>query len=77
MNEAEHDFAKDLLRGADSIAEFLYGDRDLRRKVYYLTATSKLPTFKLGSTICARKSVLLKWVGDQEEKHLAVAAARN
>jgi hypothetical protein len=63
------DFAQDLLRGAEEIAEFLFGDQKLRRQVYHLAATSTLPTFKLGSMICARKSVLLKWVEDQEGRH--------
>jgi hypothetical protein len=69
MTETETEFSKDLLRGADAIAEFLYGDKKLRRQVYHLAATSNLPVFKLGSMICARKSVLLKWVRDQEERH--------
>jgi hypothetical protein len=62
------EFADDLLRGAGDIALFLFGDRGLRRKVYHLVATSNLPAFKLGSLVCARKSVLLKWVKDQEDR---------
>lgn len=69
MTEYDAEFAQDLLRGAEEIAQFLYGERELRRKVYHLVATSNLPVFKLGSMICARKSVLLKWVKDQEERH--------
>jgi hypothetical protein len=69
MTEHELEFAEDLLRGADEIASYLYGDRELRRKVYHLVATSNLPVFKLGAMICARKSVLLKWVSEQEERH--------
>lgn len=67
--EVTPEFAKDMLRGADEIAYFLYGDRTLRRKVYHLVATSHIPVFKLGSMICARKSVLLKWVENQEGEH--------
>jgi hypothetical protein len=63
------DFASDMLRGAEEIASFLYGRPEMRRKVYHLAATSNLPVFKLGSMICARKSVLLKWVEDQEGRH--------
>jgi hypothetical protein len=63
------DFAQDLLRGAEEIAQFLFGDQKLRRQVYHLAATSTLPTFKLGSMICARKSVVLKWIEDQEGRH--------
>jgi hypothetical protein len=67
--EHNSELANDLLRGADEIAQHLFGDGLLRRKVYHLVATSNLPVFKLGSMICARKSVLLKWIKDQEDKH--------
>jgi hypothetical protein len=69
MSEEETEFARDMLRGADEIARFLYGSENLRRKVYHLVASSNLPVFKLGSMICARKSVLLKWVEAQESRH--------
>jgi hypothetical protein len=69
MTEASPEFAQDMLRGAVEIAQFLYGDEKLRRKVYHLAATSNFPVFKLGSMICARKSKVLKWVADQEEHH--------
>lgn len=69
MGDTETEFAKDMLRGADEIAQFLYGDPGLRRKVYHLVATSHLPVFKLGAMICARRSVLLKWIADQELRH--------
>jgi hypothetical protein len=69
MTAHEPEFANDLLRGAEEIAGYLYGNREVRRKVYHLVATSNLPVFKLGSTICARKSVLLEWVKAQEERH--------
>jgi hypothetical protein len=58
--------ADDLLRGADEIADFFYGNKEQRRKVYHLVATSNLPVFKLGAMICARKSILLQWIADQE-----------
>jgi hypothetical protein len=63
------EFSEDLLRGAEEIAKFLYGNREQRRKVYHLVASSNLPVFKLGSMICARKSVVLRWVQDQENRH--------
>src|SRR4051812_24934734 len=53
--------AGDVLYGAEGIAEFLYGDSKLRRKVYNLVEKARLPHFWLGAVICARKSVLLKW----------------
>ena len=58
--------AGDILYGADQIAEFLYGDRKCRRKVYNLIDGSRLPHFRLGASICARRSVLFDWIVDQE-----------
>jgi excisionase family DNA binding protein len=57
----------DILRGAGEIAAFLYGNEMHRRKVYNLVETKRLPHFRLGSLVCARKSVLLAWVKAQEE----------
>jgi hypothetical protein len=62
------EFADDLLIGADAIARFLFGENGSRRKVYYLAETSHLPVFRLGAVLCARKSVLLKWISGQETR---------
>ena len=69
MTETNHEFSEDLLRGAAAIAEFLFGSKNMRRKVFHLAASSKLPHFKLGSMICARKSLLLNWIEQQEGRH--------
>jgi hypothetical protein len=58
----------DLLIGADQIAEFLFGNARLRRKVYYLAETSRIPVFRLGSKLCARPSVLMAWIASQEKR---------
>lgn len=58
--------AGDILYGADQIAEFLYGHRKHRRKVYNLVETGRMPHFRLGAGICARRSVLLRWIEAQE-----------
>jgi hypothetical protein len=50
------------------IAEFIFGERGSRRKVYYLPECSRLPVFRLGSVLCARKSVLLQWISGQESR---------
>ena len=65
---AQAPLCDDLLRGADEIARFVFGDAKHRRKVYYLTGDAKngMPYFKLGSVICARKSTLLSWIANQE-----------
>lgn len=60
--------APDLLRGAEEISEFLFGTRGQRRKVYHLAETSKLPLFRLGSLLCARRSVLMNWIASQERQ---------
>jgi hypothetical protein len=57
----------DILHGADGIAAFLYGNEKFRRKIYNLVETKRLPHFRLGNMICARKSVLLAWITAQEE----------
>jgi hypothetical protein len=64
----QHELADDLLRGADEIAEFIFGERRSRRKVYYLAECTKLPVFRLGSVLCARRSVLLNWISSQENR---------
>ena len=58
--------AGDLLRGADQIAGFLFGNPKERRKIYHLAETSRLPVFRLGAVVCARKSTLLSWIIEQE-----------
>ncbi len=63
-----NELADDILRGADAIAEFIFGERGSRRKVYYLAECSRLPVFRLGSVLCARKSVLIKWISGQESR---------
>ncbi len=62
------ELADDILRGADEIAEFIFGKRGGRRKIYYLAETSHLPVFRIGSVICARRSVLLRWIAGQESR---------
>jgi len=60
--------AADILRGADKIAEFLFGDPGERRKIYYLAEKCRLPVFRFGAVLCARKSTLLEWIAEQEAR---------
>lgn len=55
----------DLLFGAAQIADFLGCSRD---RVYYLVALDRLPSFRMSSVICARRSVLVAWIQSQEMK---------
>jgi hypothetical protein len=72
MNHSHHlstppTIGGDILHGADGIAAFLYGNEKSRRKIYNLVETKRLPHFRLGNMICARKSVLLAWIKVQED----------
>jgi hypothetical protein len=58
------------LRGAEAIAEYIFGDRRQRRKVYYLAECSKIPIWRLGSTLCLRPSTYESWIKDQESRVL-------
>ena len=58
----------DMLKGAGEISEFLFVSATERRKVYHLASTGVLPCFNIGAIVCARRSVLLQWVADQEAK---------
>ncbi|MEQ8694264.1 MAG: hypothetical protein RIC85_02925, partial [Gammaproteobacteria bacterium] len=67
MENPLHD---DLLIGAAAIADFIYGSTEYKyqRRVYYLTTQSKrrLPWFRLGSQIAARRSSIMTWIEAQE-----------
>lgn len=58
----------DLLKGADQIAEFMFGSPDERRQVYYLADHHDLPVVKTGKKLYARKSSLIQWVELREGK---------
>jgi hypothetical protein len=63
----EYPHSKDVLRGAGEIAEFLFGEKNRKRKVYYLAARGSLPPlFRVGSMLCARKSKLTEWIAEME-----------
>lgn len=58
----------DVLPGAEAISEFIYGNTEDRRKVYHLAQTGRIPVFRMGALVCARKSTLLRWIAEQEAK---------
>lgn len=67
-NEPGLPLAQDLMSGAGPIALFIFGDESetSRRKVYYAADKLGLPCFKLGGTLCARRSTILAWIEKQE-----------
>jgi hypothetical protein len=66
-----HGIGDDLLIGADAIAKFLFGPNGSRRRIYYMAACTRIPVFRMGSQLCARRSVLLKWITQQENRVLS------
>jgi hypothetical protein len=64
----ENPLGDDLLRGARPIAKFVYGaDTNCNmHQVYRLAEKGVLPVFRLGKTLCARRSTLRAFVEDQE-----------
>ena len=73
------DLSSDLLCGAAAIAEFMFGDPKLRRQVYHLAeygrGEQKIPCFRLGAKLCARKSTLSQWITQQEISRSIVGGA--
>lgn len=77
MNKRDLELPKDLICGALAIGRFItpdeeaqkLSDNQLARKVFHLVATSRLPVFRLGSRISARRSVLLAWIAQQEARN--------
>lgn len=65
---ATDELAEDILHGADEIAKFIFGEGGHRRKVYYLAECTRIPVFRLGSMLCARRTVLLNWISNQERR---------
>jgi hypothetical protein len=57
-----------VIRGAEAIAKFIFGDRSHRRKVYYLAECSKIPIHRLGSTLCLQPSAYKGWIESQENR---------
>lgn len=60
--------SSDTLYGAAAVAQFMGLPR---RAVYHAVAAGRLPVFRIGETVAARKSTLVAWIADQE------AAARS
>lgn len=67
-----------ILFGADPIGEFLFPDeqpsrrrRRVRRLISEVSVADRLPTFKLGGTICARPSTLLAWLAEREGRAIS------
>ncbi|MEI6560262.1 MAG: hypothetical protein WCO00_17830 [Rhodospirillaceae bacterium] len=56
------------VHGAGEASQVLYGSDKYKRRVYRLAEKGAIPVFKVGGTLCARRSTLLAWVEAQEAK---------
>lgn len=65
MDHSNDNLAADILRGADAIAKHLGFPR---RAIYHLVSKGGLPHFRLGETVCARKTTLSSWIAEQEAR---------
>lgn len=58
----------DLLVGAEAIALFMFGNSTLTRRVYHTWEAHRLPAFKVGQALWARKSAIVAWVNEKESE---------
>lgn len=67
-NDTGLPLAQDLMSGAEAIALFMFGEASEanKRKVYHAAQKLGLPTFRIGGTLCARRSTILTWIERQE-----------
>lgn len=70
LNGPPPDLAADILWGAAEIARFVLGDPSRVKDVYhYLNKVApdrRIPSFRIGSLICARRSTIMRWIEAQE-----------
>lgn len=63
MSDAKDGGRSDLLHGVAAIAAHL---SMTAKQVYHMHGNGQLPTFKIGKTVCARRSTLAKHFEAQE-----------
>lgn len=67
---ANDNIAADILKGADEIADYLGEDV---RAIFYAIKKGRIPHFRVGQNIRARKSTLTAWIAQQESAAEAAA----
>jgi hypothetical protein len=77
MTDINADVGDDILCGARAIGLFLLPkidggrvrtEKQLQRAIFHLAAHTNLPVFKIGSRLCARKTVVIEWIKAEESK---------
>lgn len=66
----DNDNRADLLYGAKAIAEYLQLTCAV---VYHLVAEKRIPVFKIGGKVAARRATLSAWLAEQEQAGRAAA----
>lgn len=62
------EFWKDLVVSAKGFSTWFYGTPNKARSIFHLVETSQLPTFRMGSQIAARKTILRAFFWSQERR---------
>lgn len=67
-NDTVLPLADDLMTGAEAIAKFMFGEATdtNKRRVYHAADKLGLPIFRIGATLCARRTTILNWIAKQE-----------
>jgi excisionase family DNA binding protein len=68
MTDTAESQRADLLYGAPAIADYLGLTNDA---VYHLARQKRIPTFRMGRTVCARKSTLARAIAELEAESSA------
>lgn len=63
---SEYDLSSDVIWGAEAIGQFL---GMTRRQVYHACYQEHLPIIRVGSTLACRRSTLISFIADREEKN--------
>lgn len=76
MAKANIMLSEDLMVGAPAISVFMFGNdtETNRRRVYHAADKLGLPCFKIGGSLCARRSTILNWIEQQEKAGTAGAS---
>lgn len=68
MQPDEPPLFEDLLVGVAAITRFIWGPDANPRKGYRAIDPNRMPVFKIGSRLHARKSRLMRWIAEQEDR---------
>ena len=62
--------SRDILDGLEAIARFIWGARGTEQRARRAIARG-LPVFRIGRRIHGRRSVIRRWIEDQEQRKIS------